>query len=359
MNIIDVLHELDYNPKKKGSTHGGEYCSPCPYCQDGDDRFVAWPDLVNKNGNYMGGRFWCRVCNKGGDAIILLRDLQGLTYPQACEKLKVDPGERKAPRQDLIHLIAENPPELWIEKATAFVKWCHTQLLQNDQFLSALTKRGLTLETIKTFKLGYNSERLFRQRPEWGLSAEQKKNGKPRLIWIPPGIVIPTFEGDTLVKLKIRNRDYKSQLEQYEALRKVGRELKYSPSKYVVISGSKKCPSVYGNQALGTLLVLESELDAILMIQQARNLCFCLALGGSSQPLDLHKERIVRGVENLLFCPDYDEAGKESWDRWIRRFPDTKRILTPYGKDPTEALECGVNLREWIEGAITSITAKK
>ena len=127
---------------------------------------------------------------------------------------------------------------------------------------------------------------------------------------------------------------------------------KYSPSKYVVLKGSKKCPSVYGKTALHTLLVVESELDAILMMQEVGDLCFCLALGGSSQPLDLLKERMVRGIENLLFCPDFDESGKVSWDRWISQFPDTKRILTPYGKDPTEALAYGVNLHQWFKKTI-------
>ena len=343
LDIIDVLEELGYSPRKKSAT---EYCSPCPYCQDGNDRFTVW---VNKG---KGGRFWCRVCDIKGDAINLLRDHQDLTYRQACEKLNVEPGTRHTPRKEQTPLIAENPSDLWIEKATAFVEWSHSQLLHNDNLLFSLKKRGLTLETIKSFKLGYNPTRLFRQCPEWGLSNELKENGEPKSIWLPSGVVIPTFEGDKLVKVKIRNANFERELERYEAMKQRGNMLKYQPSKYVVVKGSKKCPSVYGNTALETLLVLESELDAILVSQEAANLCFSLALGGSKQPLDLEKERIVRGAERVLFCPDFDEAGKESWDKWVKRFPDTKRILTPVGKDPTDALNQGINLREWIKEAI-------
>jgi len=344
MNIIDVLEELKIFPRKKSAK---EYCSPCPYCNDGTDRFTIWPDQGK------GGQFWCRVCEKKGDAIKLLRDLQGLTYRQACVKLRVDPVTRHTSTQEQKTFIAENPPDLWTEKATAFVEWSHDKLMKNENFLSVLTKRGMTLETIKAFKLGYNPTRLFRQCDEWGLARESKENGKPKYIWLPQGTIIPTFEDGKLTKLKIRNANFERELEKYNTERERSDVPKYPPSKYVVVKGSKKCPSIYGNISLDTLLILESELDAILMMQEAGEFCFCLALGGSTQPLDLHKERIVRGVENLLFCPDFDEAGKGSWDRWIKRFPDTKRILTPEGKDPTEALNHGVDLKEWIKGALS------
>lgn len=337
-----MLEELGYSPRKKSAT---EHCSPCPYCKDGNDRFTVWVDKGK------GGRFWCRVCDKKGDAINLLRDHQELGYGQACKKLKVDPGIRHSPLRQQTPLIAENPSDLWIERVTAFVEWCHSKLLHNDSFLSVLQNRGLTIKTIKKFKLGYNPTRLFRQCPEWGLPNELKGNGEPKSIWLPPGIVIPSFEGNTIVKLKIRNTNFERELKRYETMKQASENPKYPASKYVVVKGSKKCPSVYGNAALDTLLVLESELDAILVCQEAGEFCFCLALGGSSQPLDLHKERVVRGVDNLLFCPDFDKAGKESWDRWIKRFSDTKRILTPDGKDPTEAMSLGINLRDWIKDA--------
>ena len=109
---------------------------------------------------------------------------------------------------------------------------------------------------------------------------------------------------------------------------------------------------MYGNQVLDTLLVLESELDAILMIQEAGDICFCMALGGCTQPLDFIKEGIVRGVEKLLFCPDYDDAGRKSWYRWSEKFHDTIGVVVPQGKDPGEALKHGVDLREWIKGEI-------
>ena len=349
MNLTDILEELHVATQKKSAA---EFSSPCPYCQSGTDRFTIWPDKCNVDGSYKGGRFWCRVCNKQGDAINLLRDFCGLSFSEACQRLKINPGERNAPKPKKTPQVAKNPPDAWSEKAAAFVAWCHDNLLHHEPSLSALQERGLTFETIKDFQLGYNPKTLFRDYPAWGLPEELKPDGKPRRIWLPAGFVIPTFEGDKLVKLKIRNADYEKALDRYEVAKIKGNPPKYAPSKYVVVSGSKKTPSLYGNAKLDTLLILESELDAILMVQEAGDICSCLALGGSTQPLDAEKEELVGRARNLLFCPDFDKAGKVSWDRWKERFPGTSRLLTPKGKDPAEAWKMGVDLRDWMSGAI-------
>ena len=343
MDIIDVLEEVGLYPNKKSAL---EYCSPCPYCKDGKDRFTIWPNSGTS------GRFWCRVCDEKGDAINLLRDHQGLTYKQACEKLKLEPTNSHTPKRELSPIIAENPPNTWIENATKFLEWCHTQLISKEEYLSVLISRGINLETIENFKLGYNPSKIFFTHREWGLPEECKKDGSAKKIWVPPGPIIPTFEDDKLVKLKIRNIDFEKEMKWYESEKEKCNTPKYMPSKYVVFKGSKKSPAIYGNEGLDTLLVLESELDAILVCQEAGNHCFCLALGGSTQPLDLHKERIVRGVERILFSPDFDEAGKASWDKWLKRFPDMKLLLTPDGKDPTEAFQLGVDLQDWVKQAV-------
>lgn len=54
-----------------------EWAGPCPFC-GGVDRFCVWPS---------DNKYWCRGCNKKGDAIQLLRDLEGMSYREACEAL--------------------------------------------------------------------------------------------------------------------------------------------------------------------------------------------------------------------------------------------------------------------------------
>jgi hypothetical protein len=46
---------------------------------------------------------------------------------------------------------------------------------------------------------------------------------------------------------------------------------------------------------------------------------------------------------------DRDDAGaKESWTWWAKHFERAKRWPVAQGKDPSEAYQAGLNLREWV-----------
>ena len=74
MSLVDLI-SADVTLRRAGSTGGGEYCGPCPWC-GGTDRFRVWPEA---------GNYWCRQCNRKGDAIQYLRDCRGLSYPEAAK----------------------------------------------------------------------------------------------------------------------------------------------------------------------------------------------------------------------------------------------------------------------------------
>ena len=69
--------------KRVARTNGGEYEGPCPHC-GGTDRFRVWP----RNGET--GAFWCRQCEASGDGIDYLREVEGMTFPEACRELHVE-----------------------------------------------------------------------------------------------------------------------------------------------------------------------------------------------------------------------------------------------------------------------------
>ena len=71
----DVTAEL----KRMSSTNGGEYASPCPWC-GGRDRFRVWPNADPVP------RFWCRQCERNGDAITYVMERDGLTYREIADK---------------------------------------------------------------------------------------------------------------------------------------------------------------------------------------------------------------------------------------------------------------------------------
>ena len=343
MNILDLVQEAGYIPKKKASTHGGEYCSPCPFCKDGDDRFLIWPNRLNKNSEYQGGRFSCRVCAKYGDAITFLKDLNGLSYKEACERLRIEPKKRDhsfISKREFKPATAKEPSEFWKEKASLFVEWCHIQLMSNKQALSLVMNRGFTIESIKQFKIGFNPKDLWRAREEWGTESQTKEDGTLKKLWLPAGIVIPTFYCDQIIKIKVRRSNWRE-----------GDEL----PKYVELSGSKQCPSVYGDQTLKTAFIIESELDALLIQQFSSDLIYCVALGGSTKSLDFETDQLLRRTSILLFCPDFDKAGAAAWVKWKKMFPAIQRILAPDGKSAGDAYLAGVDLRIWIVDSLDSV----
>ena len=81
LNILDLIQQ-DVHLKRAAKTNGGEYAGPCPFCGDGKDRFRVWPNHPTGRGQY-----WCRQCERSGDAIQYLRDRDGLSFPEALQAL--------------------------------------------------------------------------------------------------------------------------------------------------------------------------------------------------------------------------------------------------------------------------------
>ena len=109
---------------------------------------------------------------------------------------------------------------------------------------------------------------------------------------------------------------------------------------------------MFGDLNLPIGLVFESELDALLVAQEAWGIAFTVALGGSTKPIDYQTDLFLRGVPNLFFCPDFDEAGKKAWDSWKAKYPTIRRLLTSSSKSAGDAFLEGLDLRNWIVNAL-------
>ncbi|OGN56176.1 MAG: hypothetical protein A3D96_01825 [Chlamydiae bacterium RIFCSPHIGHO2_12_FULL_44_59] len=337
MNLIDLAQEKGLHPKRTSSHGGGEYHSACPNCNDGKDRFTIWPNETSKN---CTGRYWCRQCEIKGDSIQFCHDFLGLNFSEACRKLSVSlPGFHKTSTflQPIVPplKLASEPALAWQEKAEMFVEWAHRQLQLNPTAISKLYERGLTENAFKQFTLGYCPKDMWRSYDDWGIKAEAKENSNLPKIWLPQGLVIPWIspEGKVL-KINIRR------LKWFEGD-------KYG--KYIKTPGSMNCPAVYGDVSSSMGIILESEFDAILIQQEASDLVFCVATGGSCQPMDLSTDFLIRKADCLLFCPDVDQAGARFWSRLQRRYTNGLLWPAPIGKSPGDAFKLGINLREWIK----------
>jgi DNA primase len=341
MLLLELARDYGLDLKRTPNAKGGEYHSACPKCGEGFDRFIMWPSL---------NRYWCRRCDTKGDAIQFCREFLSMSFREACQIVKneVLSYNFENNNQQLYEkpLVANEPLIVWQEKASVFVNWAQTQLEKHPEVRKNLKHRGFQDETIESFKLGYCADTssigiqdFYRERSSWGLLNEYRDDGKKKKLWLPQGIVIPTLSSSGFTrKLKIRRTHWHKD--------------DYLP-KYVEVSGSKQSPSVYGDTNLTVAMIIESELDSMLIQQEARDLCFCIGLGGSTKKPDVYTDQLLRTTQLILWSLDNNEAGKKEAFWWRKRYSQLRFWPAPIGKSPGDALkDHGINLCDWISEGI-------
>ncbi len=327
------------------NSKGGEYHSPCPGCA-GEDRFISWPDDGEKGGAYR-----CRRCGKWGDAIQFLIDFEGLAFRDAKKRLGM-PDDNWQPPPIKTHLTAQNTwtPEhkdyaadiidlsLWLEHASKFVDLCHEELLGRQQALDWLARRGISLAAVKKWRLGIHVtsdfKNSYRPRSSWGLSGGiNPKNGKPLKFVLPAGIVIPKFSEDGILR-RVRIRLAKP-------------DPNFPKKKYHTVVGSAM-ESFMTRAGAQAYAVVETDLDAIMLDDQAADLIGAISLGTVSAKPTVAAAKSLSDADIILNAIDFDEAGGPARIWWDENFKNSVRHPVPDGKDPGEAFDVGVDIRQWI-----------
>nr|NGX60381.1 DNA primase [Chlamydiota bacterium] len=157
MNLLDLAQEISLDPKKSSSTNGGEFKAKCPKCQGGKDRFCIWPNEGKS------GRYWCRVCDVKGDGIQFCRDFLGMSFQEACQKLQIHLERYTRPylsnrplrRPRYSPKVVSPVSPSWQNAAKNFIHSSHKQLMNEPRIIELLSKRGLSLNTMRQFSLGW------------------------------------------------------------------------------------------------------------------------------------------------------------------------------------------------------------
>ncbi|MGE4536665.1 MAG: primase-helicase zinc-binding domain-containing protein [Desulfovibrio sp.] len=358
-NILDLVAEYGGGIllKKIASTRerGDEYAGPCPSC-GGQDRFRVWP--AQKNGE---GTYWCRGCDRSGDAIQFCMDFLGMTYPEAARHVGRPPAisarrmgtprpPRRAESKDESAATPFVPSNLWTDKATAFARHCHEALLADAGQLEWLAARGIDRQVAVRFGLGANpgenGRDVYRPRASWGLETVLKEDGTPKKLWLPMGLVVPLVRESRVSRLRIRRPE--------------------GEPRYYVVPGSGM-EQLLIRPGAPVIVVVEAELDAMAVAAAAPDCVGVLALGSSSPRPDAPARASLEKALHILVALDFDKAGASAWDSrlrdkgkadawcWRRAFPQAERWPTPDGKDPGDAVKAGVNLRAWIEAGLPPV----
>ena len=339
MTLLELAHQAGIKPKWVASTGGGEYHSSCPVC-GGTDRFFIQP---NRQMSKCLGSYRCRQCGIYGDAIKFACEFLSYSFPEAAQAVNAIITEKTSWISLNTSLTSRSaalqaPPTAWIERATEFVHQAHETLLQKKEVLAHLANRGLPLEAVIRYKLGWADKSEFFSRAAWGLNEEVGQDGKQRSLWIPKGLVIPSIANNQVIRLKVRRFDWQEE----DRL-----------PKYVAISGSMGGLSVIGpsGKTMTIMVVVESELDAYAIDYVAHDFVCAIAVGSNIKNPDKLTDRLARHAKHLLICHDNDEAGKKMLIKWQGLYSHAIGYPTPIGKDIGEAVQQGFNIREWLFNA--------
>jgi DNA primase len=350
MNVLELVIQKGIDPKRVSSNKGGEYHSSCPMCGDGgkgpaSNRFHIWPEQRDGSGSW-----WCRYCGRGGDRIALVMAMDGLSYKEACASLGIDMPDtpsvpfkprqsaRRRPPSEYEPSKYQRPKDQWREHAEKFATWAHRQLIDNHpEDMDRLFRRGIDPSTVLRWGLGWNPGKkgkdLFRARESWGLETIEKDDGKKKKLWLPRGLVIPYRRDGVLERIRIRRPKDHLRSE--------------NDARYYVVPGSSAMPWIIGEKRRA-YTVIETELDGLLVDQEACRLTGVLALGSSSNMPDGYCHLRLADSLVILNALDFDHAGAKAWPKWKAAYPQAERWPVPVGKDPGEAYQAGVDIATWV-----------
>jgi DNA primase len=339
MNILELIQSDGFQYNKVSNTRGGEYHGPCPFC-GGNDRFRIQPAQ---------DRFYCRGCGMKGDSIQYLRDFRKMEYFESLILLGREPVYKKsAPIFQTPKLATPTaPPDAWQERASSFAGQSAARLWESTAAAGRLRQwlhdeKGLSDDSIRAAGLGFNPADLYEPRTTWGLPVALNDKGNPKKVWLPGGLVIPFLQGDKVQRLRIR------------------RDNPGDGNRYIVVSGSSSVPMTWGNNK-GAAVIVESELDGLLLSQEAGNLCAVVALGSAKAKPDSRTDALLKSAKTILVSLDSDEAGaKAAWDFWPKQYGrKVKRWPCLMGKDPSDSWKNSLDLRLWIQAGLPEVETEQ
>lgn len=321
----------------------------CPFHNEKTPSFTVYPE---------NNSFYCFGCGVGGDVITFVRRIENLDYLEAVRML-ADRAGMALPEDGFDDSMAKRRTAV-LEANRAAAKFFHAELMseRGREALDYFLGRGLTIETIRHFGLGYA--------PDNWRALKNHLNQK--------GFDDTLLENANLLRRSEKN----GKVNYYDNFRNRimfpiidprgnviafgGRVMDDSKPKYINTSDTlvyKKSNGVFAlnfakNGNDGKLIVAEGYMDVIALHQAGfTNAVACLGTALTKEQANL----LSRYAKEVLISYDSDEAGQKATARAINIFSSTGlevRVLRlSGGKDPDEIIRKygAQRFRDIIEGA--------
>lgn len=306
----------------------------CPFHNEKTPSFTVYPE---------NGSFYCFGCGVGGDVITFVRRMENLDYMEAVKQL-ADRAGMALPEDGYDDTLAKKRTAVLAANRAA-AKFFHSQLFtdRGRHALNYFLDRGLTMETIRHFGLGFAPD-------DWrALKNHLNEQGFDDIL----------LESANL----LRRSDKNGKVSYYDNFRNRvmfpiidprgnviafgGRVLDDSKPKYINTSDTlvyKKSNGVFAlnfakNGNDGKLIIAEGYMDVIALHQAGfTNAIACLGTAFTSEQANL----LSRYAEEIIICYDNDGAGREATQRALNVLGKTGlklRVVTMSGgKDADEII---------------------
>ncbi|WP_033738786.1 DNA primase [Helicobacter pylori] len=324
---------------------GSNYMACCPFHEERSASFSV---------NQIKGFYHCFGCGASGDSIQFVMEFEKLSFVEALEKLarrfnvalEYDKGVYYDHKEDY-HLL-EMVSSLYQE-----------ELFNAPFFLDYLQKRGLKLESIKAFKLGLCTNRIYH-------GIENKNLNKDKLLELG---VLGKNDNDQKTYLRFLDR---IMFPIYNPSAQVvgfgGRTLKEKAAKYINSPQNKlfdKSSLLYGYHLAKEsiykqkqVIVTEGYLDVILLHQAGFKNAIA-TLGTALTPS--HLPLLKKGEPEILLSYDGDKAGRNAAYKASLMLAKEQRkggvILFENNLDPADMIANNQieTLKDWLSRPIAFI----
>lgn len=293
-----------------------------------------------------------------GDVYTFLQQELGISFVQALNWVQeylgsgvsINPREPRAPQLS----INEPPPADWQDAARDLVAQSQ-QYLWSDHPDAVIVRnylrevRGLSDESIREAGYGFN------RRWEATHAITDPVTGKP--YHLAPGIVEPWYADGALWSVRVRTRvgDLGTALGVRPPQQDGVYEKRDFFPKYMNLTGSRPSGAMMNAddvQPGGHVVIVEGGFDAHLGKQILGDACAVVTFGSASSTPSPRRMQQLKAAGRVFLLFDNDDAGKEAARRFKELLPDATIIDLPHGKDLTEFVQAGGDLRGLVERAM-------
>jgi len=344
LSRVDVIDVVDNRVKLKKT--GKNYSACCPFHNENTPSFTVSPDKQF---------YYCFGCGASGSALKFVMEFDGLSFPDAVEKLAAD-ANMEVPREQVSFEARQEqqhqPLFAQMERAADFYQQMLRRHEQRDKAVHYLKDRGLSGKAAKFFQIGYAP-------PGWDnlqkqLLSQQDSNKEKELSrqLVSCGMLIEKEDGRTSQfrtydrfrdRIMFPIRDARGRVIAFG-----GRVLGDEKPKYL---NSPETPIFHKNrelyglyearkirQKLTRFVIVEGYMDVVALAEFGIH--YAVATLGTATS-EHHLRRLFKIVPEVIFCFDGDQAGRTAAARAMETvLPllqdglQARFLFLPDGEDP-------------------------